>query len=147
MSPSHSRSRLGQLLRMAAARVFWWHWLGGLAAWFFHVAKAALPQLDEQLAIAGLAQPITVTFDPHGVPTIAAASLTDLFFAQGYITAQDRLWQMDMTRRFATGEIAEVLGADWVKHDREQRILAVAGYGRAERAGTSAARPGISGSL
>ena len=60
-----------------------------------------------------------------GVPTIEATSLDDLFFAQGYVTAQDRLWQMDMMRRFAAGEISEILGDDFLKHDREQRILGI----------------------
>lgn len=48
--------------------------------------------------------------DGHGVPTIEAANLEDLFVAQGYVTAQDRLWQMDIMRRFAAGETAEILG-------------------------------------
>jgi len=50
-------------------------------------------------------------------------SLEDLFFAQGYVTAQDRLWQMDVMRRFGAGELSEVLGEGTLKIDREQRIL------------------------
>lgn len=46
-----------------------------------------------------------------------------IFFAQGYVTAQDRLWQMDVMRRFGSGELSEILGEDTVKLDREQRIL------------------------
>ncbi len=61
--------------------------------------------------------------DSLGVPTITAASLDDLFFAQGYVIAQERLWQMDMTRRFASGDLAAILGPDFVQVDREQRIL------------------------
>ena len=64
-----------------------------------------------------------VTYDSLGVPNIAAANLPDLFFAQGYVTAQDRLWQMDMTRRYASGDLAVILGPEYVKYDREQRIL------------------------
>ncbi len=64
-----------------------------------------------------------VTRDGHGVPTIEAATLEDLFFAQGYVTAQDRLWQMDIMRRFGAGELSEILGEDTLKIDREQRIL------------------------
>jgi penicillin amidase len=126
MSPNKSqvKSRWRRLLLyVGGAGLLLVLFLGGLAAWFFHVAKAALPLLDGQLAVTGLLQPLSVSRDDHGVPTITAGSLTDLFFAQGYVTAQDRLWQMDMTRRFASGEIAELLGAEWVKHDREQRIL------------------------
>ncbi len=96
--------------------------LGGLA-WLYSMARSALPQLDGSVKIAGLSGKVTVIRDGHGIPTIDAASLEDLFFAQGYVTAQDRLWQMDMMRRFAAGEISEILGADFLKHDREQRIL------------------------
>ncbi len=60
--------------------------------------------------LSGLSAPVTVTRDSHGVPTIEAATLEDLFFAQGYVTAQDRLWEMDVMRRFAGGELSEVLG-------------------------------------
>ena len=89
----------------------------------YHLARSALPQLDGQLQVGGLAAPVTVTRDSHGVPTIDAANLTDLFFAQGYVTAQDRLWQMDVMRRFGSGELSEILGEDTLKLDREQRIL------------------------
>ena len=87
------------------------------------MAHSALPQLDGQVQVAGLSSPVTVTRDQHGVPTIEAASLDDLFFAQGYVTAQDRLWQMDIMRRFGSGELSEILGEDTLKIDREQRIL------------------------
>jgi penicillin amidase len=75
------------------------------------------------LQLSGLAAPVTVTRDSHGVPTIEASSLNDLFFAQGYVTAQDRLWQMDVMRRFGSGELSEILGEDLLKVDREQRVL------------------------
>jgi penicillin amidase len=96
--------------------------LGGLA-WLYAVARSALPQLDGSAKVAGLSSKVTVSRDGHGVPTIDAATFEDLFFAQGYVTAQDRLWQMDVMRRFAAGEISEILGAAYLKHDREQRIL------------------------
>ena len=64
-----------------------------------------------------------VTRGGHGIPTIEAANVKDLFFAQGFVTAQDRLWQMDMTRRYARGELSEILGEDLVRVDREQRVL------------------------
>ena len=96
--------------------------LGGLA-WLDSMARSVLPQLDGTAKISGLSARVTVSREGHGVPTIDAASFEDLFFAQGYVTAQDRLWQMDVMRRFAAGEISEILGADFLKHDREQRIL------------------------
>ena len=93
--------------------------------WFYWQARKTLPQIDGVLRVNGLSAPVTVQRDAQGVPHIRAQNLADLLFAQGYVTAQDRLWQMDMTRRFAAGEMAEVLGADWIKHDRQQRILSI----------------------
>jgi penicillin amidase len=95
----------------------------GGVAWFYSMARSALPQLDGRLRVAGLSAPVTVTRDAHGVPTIDAANFGDLFFAQGYVTAQDRLFQMDGIRRVAAGELAEVFGSKCLKHDRQQRIL------------------------
>jgi penicillin amidase len=115
------RSPVGRILRWLALAVL--VILAGAAAYGYYVAHSALPQLDGQLQISGLSAPVTVTRDGQGVPTIEAASLADLFFAQGYVTAQDRLWQMDMMRRFGSGELSEILGEDTLKLDREQRIL------------------------
>src|SRR5438552_247874 len=94
-----------------------------VAAWFYSAARAALPQVDGTLRVAGLAAPVIVVRDLQGVPHISAASVPDLLLAQGYVTAQDRLWQMDISRRAAAGELAEILGEELVARDREQRIL------------------------
>ena len=96
--------------------------IGG-AGWFYSLARAALPQLDGKLRVAGLSAPVMVLRDTHGAPMIEAANFDDLFFAQGYVTAQDRLFQMDGMRRYAAGELAEVFGGDFLQHDRQQRIL------------------------
>jgi penicillin amidase len=120
--------------RRIPARSRNWRWLAlflsaillasvGATAWAYFLARSALPQLDGTVQVNGLSAPVTVTRDANGVPTIEASNLQDLFFAQGYVTAQDRLWQMDTMRRFAAGELAEILGDDFLKHDREQRIL------------------------
>jgi penicillin amidase len=101
------------LLLMAAAAASWW---------FYSAARASLPQLDGSVRVA-ITAPVTVIRDAHGVPHITAANMEDLLFAQGYVTAQDRLWQMDMTRRYIAGELAEILGPDYVKSDRYQRTL------------------------
>jgi penicillin amidase len=95
----------------------------GALSFAYFVARAALPQLDGTLRVEGLSATVKVTRDGHGVPAIEAATLEDLFFAQGYVTAQDRLWQMDIMRRFGSGELSEILGKDTLKIDREQRIL------------------------
>ena len=95
----------------------------GTRLWLRHAMHAALPQIDGDLHLAGLAAPVTVQRDAHGIPHLQAGSIDDLLFAQGYVTAQDRLWQMDMLRRHAAGELAEVLGSGLVDHDRTQRFL------------------------
>jgi penicillin G amidase len=97
--------------------------VAGAVAYAYFAARSALPQLDGSLQVKGLSQPVKVTRDGHGVPTIEAATPEDLFFAQGYVTAQDRLWQMDVMRRFGAGELSEILGEGTLKIDREQRIL------------------------
>ena len=115
--------------RSTGLRVFLWLLLIlvllilGAVAYAYFIARSALPQLDGRLQVKGLSAPVKVTRDGHGVPAIEAATLEDLFFAQGYVTAQDRLWQMDVMRRFAGGELSEILGEDTLKIDREQRIL------------------------
>jgi penicillin G amidase len=95
----------------------------GILGWLYSVARSALPQLDGKLQVPGLASSVTVLRDDHGIPTIDATTLADLFLAQGYVTAQDRLFQMDGARRYAAGELAEVVGPDVLEHDRQQRIL------------------------
>src|SRR5450631_2957617 len=84
-----------------------------LFVWQRRVSKEMrdnLPQLDGTLTVYGLTAPVTIARDTHGVPHIHASSMNDLVFAQGYVTAQDRLWQMDMLRRHAAGAFAAILG-------------------------------------
>ena len=98
---------------------------GAGVLWLRSAARAALPALDGDLHLAGLLAPVTVRRDAHGVPHIDAATQDDLFMAQGYVTAQDRLWQMDVLRRNSNGELAEILGSSMVKHDKTQRVLLI----------------------
>ncbi len=91
--------------------------------WFYRAVRAALPKEDGTVHISGLSAPVIVARDSLGIPAITASNLNDLFLAQGYVTAQERLWQMDMTRRFASGDLAAILGPSFVNVDREQRIL------------------------
>ncbi len=95
----------------------------GATGWFYHQARASLPQVDGRIEIRGLSAPVTVIRDTQGVPHIRAANLHDLLFAQGYVTAQERLWQMDAIRRAAFGELSEVVGPAALEHDRNQRFL------------------------
>ncbi len=93
------------------------------AWWLYWIARRPLPQLDGSVSVPGISSKVRVVRDEQGVPTIEAVTLEDLFFAQGYVTAQDRLWQMDIMRRAAAGELSEVMGEDTVQMDREERIL------------------------
>jgi len=95
--------------------------------WLRSAAKSALPILDGDIQFASqstptLSAPVTVRRDQHGVPHIDAATQEDMFVAQGYVTAQDRLWQMDAFRRNANGELAEVMGPSLLRHDKAQRM-------------------------
>lgn len=82
------------------------------------------------LNMAGLRDPVTVRRDERGIPYIEAKNDDDLYFAQGYATASDRLWQMDLLRRTERGELAEVLGAGpnnlVVEQDKQHRTLGFA---------------------
>ena len=95
----------------------------GFDYWFYRAVQNSAPQRDGTLHLSGLAAPVTVTYDARGVPNISAFNLPDLFFAQGYVTAQDRLWQMDVLRRYTSGDLAVILGREYIKFDRENRIL------------------------
>jgi penicillin G amidase len=111
----------GVLMVVAAIGLLCW----GGTEWLRHAMRSSLPQVDGILRVGSLSQPVTVRRDVHGVPHIAAANMDDLIFAQGFVTAQDRLWQLDMARRFASGNLAEILGSRAIEHDRVQRILEI----------------------
>ncbi len=85
--------------------------------------RATLPETSGTLAVAGLAAPVRVVRDRSGVPHIYAESEHDLFFAQGFVQAQDRLFQMDLWRRAANGLLAGVLGANFAERDAMTRQM------------------------
>jgi len=91
------------------------------AAWW--MAWRALPQLDGTAELPELQQEVTVDRDRWGVPRIRGQSLEDVVTAQGYVMAQDRLWQMDVLRRAAAGELSEIFGPATLDLDRDSRIL------------------------
>jgi penicillin G amidase len=93
--------------------------------WTRQAMRDALPQIDGSISVSGISAQVTVQRDAHGVPHLRASSLDDLVMAQGYVTAQDRLWQMDALRRHAAGNLAEILGAPLIPHDRAQRTLQI----------------------
>ncbi len=89
-------------------------------AWYIHTKQ---PQRSGTVALTGLAAPVTVRYDERGVPHIRAENQGDLYRALGYLQAQDRLFQMEMVRRLAKGELAQVLGPKLLDVDRLFRTL------------------------
>jgi penicillin amidase len=90
---------------------------------FDELARQSLATMDGRLQLAGLRDEVEVLRDRWGVPHIYAKNVDDLFFAQGFTVAQDRLWHMEMTRRVAQGRVAEIVGPSAVPHDRLVRLL------------------------
>src|SRR5712691_9149102 len=80
-----------------------------------------LPQVSGTLAVDGVSQPVRIVRDRWGVPHIYAQNERDLFFAQGFVQAQDRLFQMDLWRRSVQGRLSEVLGPNFVERDAATR--------------------------
>ena len=87
------------------------------------LAKESLAQIDGRIALSGMRDSVEVIRDRWGVPHIYARNIDDLFFAQGFVQAQDRLWQMEMYRRTFEGSLSEILGPGYVRHDRLVRLL------------------------
>ena len=106
--------------------------LGGYA-----LLRASLPRLDGSLHAAGLAAPVSVTRDARGVPTITASSRIDLAYATGFLHAQDRFFQMDLSRRLAAGELSELFGALALEQDEQVRLFRFRSVAAAVLANTS----------
>lgn len=81
------------------------------------------PQTSGTIAVAGLRAPVTVVRDRTGIPHITASNTDDLFFSQGFVQAQDRLFQMDLWRRAAQGRLSETLGANFIERDAMTRRM------------------------
>lgn len=78
---------------------------------------------EQRLAIAGLSAPVEISIDKWGVPHIKAENLTDLFFAQGFNAARDRLWQIDLARKRGLGLLAADFGPGYLEQDRAARLF------------------------
>jgi penicillin amidase len=89
----------------------------------YGVLRASLPQLAGTLREPGLKAAVSITRDALGVPTITAADRADLAFATGFVHAQDRYFQMDLSRRLAAGELAELFGPVALAQDRNTRLF------------------------
>lgn len=89
----------------------------------YFLLQKSKPQVNGTLALSGLTANVDVYRDDHGVPHIEAKSMKDLFIAQGFVTAQDRMFQMDLSRRQASGMLSEVIGEKTLSRDKFFRTL------------------------
>ncbi|HKP54458.1 MAG TPA: penicillin acylase family protein [Chloroflexia bacterium] len=105
--------------------------LGGVALWIYITIQKTLPTLNGTAQLKGLSAPVTVTRDVYGVPHIVAANVSDLYAAQGYVHAQDRLAQMFFFRAAGQGRQGELAGEGAVEADRFIRTV---GFRRAAEA-------------
>ena len=104
--------------------------IAGIAGTFYFksylpntVAPASLPQTAGQIQVAGLQGPVNIYRDKMGIPNIYGSNQHDLFFAQGYVHAQDRFWQMDAWRHIGSGTLSEMFGKGQVETDTFLRTL------------------------
>ncbi len=110
----------------------------GCAGGYWFITKSH-PQINGTLRAPGLIAQVEIIRDAMGVPHIYAQHADDLFFAQGYVHAQDRLWQMEYNRRIGHATLSDVLGAAAIDYDRFLRTIGLARAARADYAALSAA--------
>ncbi|GAB2845799.1 penicillin acylase family protein [Actinocorallia aurea] len=94
-----------------------------VSGWFVWTVRKAFPTYDGQIKMPGLAGEVTVHRDSYGIPQIYADSPEDLFRAQGYVTAQDRFWEMDFRRHITAGRLSELFGETTLDTDKVTRTL------------------------
>src|SRR5271166_4688283 len=110
-------TRTSRILRNVVAGLLLLFGIAILLVWW--VVQRALPTLDGNVSVPSLKEGVIVDRDPRGRPWIRAKSVEDLVTAQGYVMAQDRLWQMDLLRRAAAGDLAEIFGEVALSFDGE----------------------------
>lgn len=103
-----------------------------IAGYGTYLIRRPYPQIAGTLAVAGLQAPVEVIRDRWGVPHLFARNEHDLLFAQGFVHAQDRLWQMELNRRTASGRLSEIFGAVTLETDRFLRTVGLRRAAEAE---------------
>jgi penicillin G amidase len=98
--------------------------VAGWAVW--HVLTSSLPDTEGELTVEGLHAPVDIRRDQAGVPHILATNDADMYFAAGFVHAQDRLWQMDLMRRYGQGRLSEIFGSRAITTDRLMRTIGIA---------------------
>ncbi|TQJ30417.1 penicillin acylase family protein [Microbacterium sp. SLBN-146] len=122
--PVRARSR-GRIIGLTAYSVFVGFVVVALIAAGFvvYTIQRSFPQLEGSIAVDGLASDVTVERDELGIPVITADTTDDLFFAQGYVHAQDRFWEMDFRRHVTSGRLSEIFGESQLGTDAFLRTL------------------------
>jgi len=113
---------IGTLLALAAI----------VALGYWYLLRRPLPRINGTVHLQGLHGPVEIIRDRWGVPHIYAQNRHDLFFAQGYVHAQDRLWQMELNRRLASGRLSEIFGRVALEADRFLRVFGLRRAAEAE---------------
>ena len=96
--------------------------VGAVALWGWTLLNASLPILCGDVTVDNVSSPVRIERDALGIPTIRGNTLLDVTFALGFLHAQDRFFQMDLSRRYAAGELAALLGSKAIEHDRKVRV-------------------------
>lgn len=95
----------------------------GIAIFFLNVTRSPFPKTNGRLRVEGLQEEVNIYRDEYGVPHIYAENEHDMLFAQGYVHAQDRFWQMEFWRHTSQGRLAEIAGPDLVDTDKFIRTV------------------------
>ncbi len=128
---------LGWLLLLAALAIL------AIIGWIWWGMERSTPVLEGEIALAGLSAPVTVSRDAQGTATVTGQTRADVAHALGYLHAQDRLFRMDMLRRYAAGELAALSGGSLEKVDRVIRPHRFRARARAMVAAMSAEERGV----
>jgi penicillin amidase len=110
-----------------------------LGGGYFYLTRRPFPQIDGTLQVAGLTSPVTVIRDKSGIPHIYAGNAHDLFLAQGYVQAQDRLWQMEIYRLGFAGRSSEL--SPTVNNLKQDKFVRTIGFRRSAEADLAAIDP------
>src|SRR5262245_33602331 len=114
---------LGGALFGATTAGLWWQ-----------LFRRPLPKTSGELSLAGTEGRLEIARDRWGMPRIVAASPHDVWFGQGFVHGQDRLWQCDLQRRVASGRLSEIAGVEGLRVDRLMRTLGIHRAGEREEA-------------
>ena len=101
-----------------------------IGALYWYLPRIDAPMREGEIKLAALAAPVTVLRGDDGIPYLYADSLADALTAQGFLHAQDRLFQLELHRHLAHGKLAEFIGEKGLRNDRIVRLVDIPGFAR-----------------